>query len=72
VTLKLTFLGSTTLARRYRHCNGIIQWVPRSVCPKNFKHGDKAGDLHEVTIEDWWLKANPFEKPASKGQQNLL
>jgi hypothetical protein len=71
-TLKLTFLGSTALARHYRHRNGISQWVPRSVCPKTFKHGDKPGDLHEVTIEDWWLKENPFEKPVPKGQQSLL
>ena len=70
--LTLTFLGSTALARHYRYENGPAQWVPRSVCPKVFKHGNGVGDRHEVSIEDWWLKENPFTKPAPKGQQNLL
>ena len=71
MTLKLTFLGSTAPARHYRHGNGFCRWVPRSVCPKNFKHGDKVGDLHEVIIEDWWLEENPFVKPVPKGQQGF-
>ena len=40
-------------------------------CPKTFKHGDKVGDLHEVTIEDWWLEKNPFVKPVPKAQRGF-
>jgi hypothetical protein len=66
-TLKLKCLRETELARWYEHPNGKRQWVPRSVCPRVVKLGDR----HEVTIEDWWLKQNPFDiKP--QDQANLL
>ena len=71
-TLKLTFLRETTMSRHYQLKPGCAQWIPRSVCTKTLKHGDKAGDLHEVTIEDWWLEKNPFEKPEGGQQQKLL
>lgn len=61
-TLKLTFLRETTGARHYQLKPGCAQWIPRSVCTKTLK----SGDLHEVTIEDWWLEKNPFEKKASE------
>jgi hypothetical protein len=70
--LKLTFLGSTALARHYRHRNGISQWVPRSLQVATKPANMQVGDTVEVTIEDWWLKENPFEKPVPKGQQSLL
>ena len=59
-TLKLKFLKETPLARFYEHpTSRVRQWVPGSVCPRTLK----LGDVHEVTLEDWWLKANPFLKP---------
>lgn len=57
-TLKLKFIRETDLARWYENSRGVRQWVPRSVCTKTFK----AGDQHEVAIEDWWLEQNPWEK----------
>ncbi len=73
-TLKLKFLGGTALARHYQKpgAPGNAQWVPRSVCPKTLKFGDKVGDLHEVTVEDWWLEKNPFDRPTPKGQGSLF
>jgi len=57
-TLTLTFLRETPLSRHYQLRPGCAQWVPRSVCRRTVK----AGYVHEVTIEDWWLEKNPFEK----------
>lgn len=60
--LKLKCLRETPQARLYQDHRGTQQWVPRSVCPRT----TKLGDQHEVTIEDWWLKENPFRKPDGK------
>jgi hypothetical protein len=66
-TLKLNFVRETDLARLYEHpVTQFRQWVPRSVCLNTMKFGT----LHEVKIKDWWLKQNPFEKPA--GEQDGL
>ena len=69
-TLKLTFIGSTALARHFRHTNGVCQWVPRSVQGPIAVGNLKVGDVVEVAIQDWWLKDNPFVK--KDGQQNQL
>jgi hypothetical protein len=70
-TLKLIFHAETNLARLYELKDAKTQWVPRSVCPAITKHGNQRGDIHEVTIEDWWLKDNPFAiKP--QNQPDLL
>ncbi len=62
-TLKLTFLRETTLSRHYQLKPGVAQWIPRSVCPRTLRSAtNKPGDVHEVTIEDWWLDKNPWEK----------
>lgn len=67
MTLKLKFLGGTALARHYEKPNGIRQWVPRSVCKVKVE-----ADLHEVEIQDWWLKDNPFDRKVPKGQGDLF
>jgi len=69
--LKLTFIGSTGLARHFRHGNGVCQWVPRSVQGPIAVGNLKVGDVVEVAIQDWWLKENPFVKKATK-QAELL
>jgi hypothetical protein len=71
-TLKLKLIQETSQARLYEkempsRLPGIRQWVPRSVCPRTLK----AGDNHEVDIEDWWLEQNPFTKKDGK-QKELL
>ena len=71
-TLNLTFLAQTDQARLYQNSTGIQKWIPSSICPKIFKHGNDCGNIHEVTIEDWWLAENPWIKPESEGQQTLL
>lgn len=70
--LNLTYLGRTVLALHYRNSKGVEKWIPNSVCPQIFKHGNKIGDIHEVTIEDWWLEQNPWDRPEGEGQQSLL
>lgn len=65
VKLNLKYVTQTVAARCYEDKRGNRQWIPKSVCPEVFKHGDKAGDVHEVMIEEWWIKQNPFEKQAA-------
>lgn len=72
-TLNLIFLAQTAQARLYRHSRlNAEQWIPASVCPKTFKHGTNRGDIHEVTIESWWLEQNPFVRRESEGQASLF
>ena len=71
-TITLTFVRETPLARLYEKAaktgtSKCRQWVPRSVCPRVIQFGD----AHEVMIESWWLKANPFETKDGK-QAELL
>ena len=66
--LKLTFKRETPLARLYANAKGVQQWIPRSVCP----HTSKLGDIHEVTILDWWLEQNPFDKKPQKQDEFKL
>lgn len=62
ITLKLHCVHETDAARLYQRASGARQWVPRSVCKSVFKHSAKAGEhpIHEVEIEDWWLRKNPW------------
>jgi hypothetical protein len=72
MTLTLTFVRETMLARLYRNSEGVEHWIPRSVCPATFKHAPVAGQphIHEVTIEDRWLEEHPF--PAQKQKELKL
>ena len=65
--LKLKFLRATELARYYEDQRGTRQWVPKKVSRLLVE-----ADLHQVAIEDWWLKENPFIKPESSGQTILF
>lgn len=58
--LKLRFIRQTDKARYYEKPNGRTQWVPISVCPVVTPLD---ATMHEVTIEDWWLAQNPFDRP---------
>lgn len=66
-TLKLKLIKETDQARWYENERGIRQWVPRSVCRRTLKLGDR----HEVTIAEWWLKENPWTKKDG-AQKDLL
>lgn len=70
--LNLRYVSRTDLALQYENHAGVRKWIPNSVCPQIYKHGNKPGDIHEVTIETWWLEQNPWDKPESEGQQSLL
>ena len=71
-TLKLVFVAETTLARLYRDAKGVEKWVPRSVIKRCLRPDITGpGDTHEVGIEDWWLRENPWVAKAQK-QDELL
>jgi hypothetical protein len=72
--MTLTFVKETPLARLYRNRTGTEKWVPRSVTTSCIKpHPTQPGDLHEVRIEDWWLKENPWSTPTpGEGQEDLI
>jgi len=72
MTLHLSFIRPTPLARLYRDRAGGEQWVPRSVCAKTLKWPSQNGQppVHEVEIEDWWLEQNPW--PRGAGQKELI
>lgn len=63
MTFKLNFVHETEAARLYRTAAGVEHWVPRSVTERTLKWPAKNGQpaVHEVTIEDWWLRQNPIE-----------
>ena len=68
-TLTLNFIRETALARFYEHpVSRVQQWVPRSVCPRTLKFN---ATEHQVVIQDWWLRENPFVKRAAP-QEDLL
>jgi hypothetical protein len=66
----LTFLHETPHARLYENGKGQQLWIPKSVCKSVITLPQKSGEplLHDVTIEDWWLRRNSW--PA--GQRELL
>jgi len=70
--LRLTFLQETNQARLYQLGRGKQQWVPRSVITRCLGTTPRIrGDMHDVVIEEWWLKENPFVVKAA-GQEELL
>ncbi len=70
MTLILKLVSFTPLARLYENGDGARMWIPRTVCPRTFKYPPVEGkaEMHEITVEDWWLEKNPW--PAS-GQKEL-
>jgi hypothetical protein len=54
-------IRETEKARLYRRTHGADVWVPRSVCRNVLKWPPEHGNppIHEVEIEDWFLKKNP-------------
>lgn len=64
MTLRLTFLRETALARLYKFSSGQTVWIPRSVVTSTVKFKPKDDldvlvdqlpqEVHELTIEDWW------------------
>lgn len=69
--LRAKYLFCTHLSRRYEY-QGAAQFIPNSVHTVLERFGDKPGDLHDIAVQDWWLKENPFVKPESKGQTDLF
>lgn len=62
---KLKLVTKTLHARLYEYTSvrgSKQQWVPNSVC----KVLVETGEIHEVTIENWWLQQNPFEPKESE------
>lgn len=68
--VKLFFIAETPLARLYADDQNRQQWIPRSQCPHVLKHPGYP-EVHEVTVKEWWLQQNPFERQTPQ-QQDLL
>ena len=57
MTIRLTFIKETELARLYMFKNGETKWIPRSVVKSTTKfpyQGPEHPVIHELNIEDWW------------------
>lgn len=73
-TLNLEFVGGeTALARLYADAENRQQWIPRSVVTHTTKRPSVNGkpQVHELTIEDWWLCEHPFETIKPKPRELL-
>lgn len=58
MSLTLTLVTETEKAALYRTKEGKEIWIPRSV----ISHRTKRGDLHTITVEEWFVKKTPVLK----------
>jgi hypothetical protein len=61
MTIRLTFIRETSLARLYSDSLGEEFWVPKSVVrstvkfkPTNLDPLAMQNEVHEIEVEDWW------------------
>ncbi len=57
MTIRLTLIKQTDLARLYRFADKEEIWIPRSVIKSMTKFPSKDPlnpEVHELNIEDWW------------------